>query len=129
MSKVFQMIGGSGGSIKLASIEITTPPTKTAYKAGEPFSMAGMVVKATYSNGATLIATGVSVEPSGGLEAGRTSVTIRYTEGGEEAWTAAQTASVPAVREARPCPQAPAFAAGFRGSGRRPLPHREAAFL
>lgn len=82
MSKVFQMIGGSGGGIKLASIEITTPPTKTAYKAGEPFSMAGMVVKATYSNGATLIATGVSVEPSGGLEAGRTSVTIRYTEGG-----------------------------------------------
>ena len=82
MSKVFQMLGGSGGSIKLASIEITTPPTKTAYKAGEQFSTAGMVVKATYSNGATLIATGVSVEPSGGLEAGRTSVTIRYTEGG-----------------------------------------------
>ena len=72
MSKVFQMLGGSGGSIKLASIEITTPPTKTAYKAGEQFSTAGMVVKATYSNGATLIATGVSVEPSGGLEAGRT---------------------------------------------------------
>ena len=82
MSKVFQMIGGSGGGIKLASIEITTPPTKTAYKAGEQFSTAGMVVKATYSNGAMLIATGVSVEPSGGLEAGRTSVTIRYTEGG-----------------------------------------------
>ena len=76
------MLGGSGGSIKLASIEITTPPTKTAYKAGDQFSTAGMVVKATYSNGATLIATGVSVEPSGGLEAGRTSVTIRYTEGG-----------------------------------------------
>ena len=64
MSKVFQMLGGSGGSIKLASIEITTPPTKTAYKAGEQFSTAGMVVKATYSNGATLIATGVSVEPA-----------------------------------------------------------------
>ena len=82
MSKVFQMLGGSGGSIKLASIEITTPPTKTAYKAGEQFSTAGMAVKATYSNGATLIATGVSVEPSGGLEAGRTSVSMRYTEGG-----------------------------------------------
>ena len=78
MSKVFQMLGGSCGSIKLASIEITTPPTKTAYKAGEQFSTAGMVVKATYSNGATLIATGVSVEPSCGLEAGRTSVTIRW---------------------------------------------------
>ena len=93
MSKVFQMIGGSGGGIKLASIEITTPPTKTAYKAGEPFSMAGMVVKATYSNGATLIATGVSIEPSGGLEAGRTSVTIRYTEGGVSC-TATQAVTV-----------------------------------
>ncbi|MFR4012554.1 MAG: bacterial Ig-like domain-containing protein [Oscillospiraceae bacterium] len=93
MSKVFQMLGGSGGSIKLASIEITTPPTKTAYKAGEQFSTAGMVVKATYSNGATLIATGVSVEPSGGLEAGRTSVTIRYTEGGVSC-TATQAVTV-----------------------------------
>ena len=93
MSKVFQMHGGSGGSIKLASIEITTPPTKTAYKAGEQFSTAGMVVKATYSNGATLIATGVSVEPSGGLEAGRTSVTIRYTEGGVSC-TATQAVTV-----------------------------------
>lgn len=93
MSKVFQMIGGSGGGIKLASIEITTPPTKTAYKAGEQFSTAGMVVKATYSNGATLIATGVSVEPSGGLEAGRTSVTIRYTEGGVSC-TATQAVTV-----------------------------------
>ena len=93
MSKVFQMLGGSCGSIKLASIEITTPPTKTAYKAGEQFSTAGMVVKATYSNGATLIATGVSVEPSGGLEAGRTSVTIRYTEGGVSC-TATQAVTV-----------------------------------
>lgn len=82
MSKVFQMVGGSGGGIKLVSIEIVTPPTKTAYKAGELFSTAGMVVKSTYSNGATLIATGFSVEPSGGLDAGRTSVTVRYTEGG-----------------------------------------------
>lgn len=93
MSKVFQMVGGSGGGIKLVSIEIVTPPTKTAYKAGETFSAAGMVVKATYSNGATLTATGYSVEPSGGLSADLTSVTIRYTEGGVSC-TALQTVTV-----------------------------------
>mgnify|MGYP000825192632 CR=1 FL=1 len=79
---VFNMVGGGGGGVKLVSIAITTPPAKTTYVSGETFSPAGMIVTATYSNGATLIATGVSVEPSGGLEAGRTSVTIRYTEGG-----------------------------------------------
>ena len=41
-------------TLKLTSIAITTPPTKTAYKAGEIFSTDGMVVTATYSNDATL---------------------------------------------------------------------------
>ena len=81
MSKTFGMIGGGGG-IKLTGIEITTPPAKTTYTAGETFDPAGMVVEATYSNGATLIATGYAVEPSGALTDGTTAVTIRYTEGG-----------------------------------------------
>ena len=69
-------------TLKLTSIAITTPPTKTAYKAGEIFSTDGMVVTATYSNDATLVCTGYSVSPSGALSAGTTSVTIQYTEGG-----------------------------------------------
>ena len=86
MSKTFGMIGGGGG-IKLASIAITTPPAKTTYMVGETFDPSGMVVTATYSNGAKLTATGYAVEPSGPLSDGMTSVTIRYTEGGRSVTT------------------------------------------
>jgi hypothetical protein len=81
MSKVINMSGGGGGGIKLDSIAITTAPSKTAYKAGESFSTAGMVVTATYSNGATAKATGYTYDTSG-LKAGQTSIEISYTEGG-----------------------------------------------
>lgn len=49
-----ERIVGIAIGIKLTGIAITTPPTKTAYKVGETFDPAGMVVTATYSNGATL---------------------------------------------------------------------------
>ena len=78
---VFNMVGGGGG-IKLQSIAVTTPPAKTSYLSGERFDPAGMVVTATYTNGAKLAATGYAIEPSGPLSDGMTSVTIRYTEGG-----------------------------------------------
>ena len=81
MGNVINMAGGGQG-VRLVSIAIITAPNKTAYKAGETFNPAGMVVQATYSNGATLNCTGYSYEPSGPLPAGQTSVTIRYTEGG-----------------------------------------------
>lgn len=82
MSLVFNMVGGGGGGIKLTGIAITTPPTKTTYTQGETFDPAGMVVTATYSNGATLKCTGYSYEPNTPLADGTTKVTIRYTEGG-----------------------------------------------
>ena len=83
MSKTFGMVGGGGGGgIKLDSISITTPPAKTTYTAGETFDPAGMVVEATYTNGATAIATGYTYSPSTGLTDGTTAVTIQYTEGG-----------------------------------------------
>ena len=83
MSLVFNMVGGGGGGgIKLASITITTPPAKTTYMAGETFDPAGMVVEATYSNGAKTVATGYSYIPSTALTDGTTAVTIQYTEGG-----------------------------------------------
>ena len=79
--------------VKLVSISITTAPTKTAYKAGETFSTAGMVVTATYSDGTSQVCTGYSVSPSGTLRAGMTSVTIQYTEDGITV-SATQTISV-----------------------------------
>lgn len=82
MANVFNMVGGGGGGIKLAAISITTPPVKTTYTAGETFDPAGMVVEATYTNGATAIATGYTYSPSTGLTDGTTEVTIQYTEAG-----------------------------------------------
>lgn len=82
MGSTLNMVGGGGGGIKLESIAITTPPNKTQYLAGETFNPAGMVVTASYSNGATLVATGYSYTPDGPLTDGVTSVTITYTEGG-----------------------------------------------
>lgn len=80
MSIVFNMT--EGAAVKLVSISITNPPTKTTYTAGESFDPAGMVVTAVYSNGVTATATGVSYSPSGALTDGTTSVTVQYTEGG-----------------------------------------------
>lgn len=81
MSKVFNMVGGGGGGIKLDAISIQTPPNKTTYTAGELFNPAGMEVKATYTNGATMLVGGYTYSPTE-LTDGTTQVTIQYSEGG-----------------------------------------------
>lgn len=79
---VFNMVGGAGGGIKLESIAITTPPDNITYLPGEVFDPAGTVVTASYSNGATLTATGWTYSPSGALPEGTSEVEIIYTEAG-----------------------------------------------
>ena len=64
----------------LSSIAITTPPAKTAYKYGELFSGAGMVVTATYSDGSTDTVTGWKVSPERALILSDTDITVSYTE-------------------------------------------------
>lgn len=82
-SKFLTMVGGgAGGGIKLESISITTPPDNITYLPGEVFDPAGMVVTASYSNGATLTATGWTYSPSGALSEGTSEVEIIYTEAG-----------------------------------------------
>lgn len=73
--------GGGSGDITLASISIATPPLKTAYRPDERFDPTGMVVQATYSNGATLIVSGYTVSPQI-MSRGTEYVTVTYTEGG-----------------------------------------------
>ncbi len=63
----------------LTRIEITTPPTKTAYVEGNTFSTAGMVVTAFYDNDTSGVVTGYSVDPVGPLTAADVRVTISYT--------------------------------------------------
>lgn len=89
-------IVGTAVGIKLTGIAITTPPTKIAYKAGETFDPAGMVVTATYSNGATLTSPSYTFSPAGALTADDTAITIIYTEGGVTK-TATQSITVIAI--------------------------------
>lgn len=81
VGKVFNVTGGGGGSgsLKLVSISVKTPPTKTTYKSGETFDPTGMVIEADYGFGLTSEVTGFSCAPTV-LTDGTTAVTITYTE-------------------------------------------------
>lgn len=72
--------------IKLSSIAVATPPTKTAYTTGEQLTMEGLEITATMNNGDTETvsygAEGLSYSPTEGTvitESGN--VTITYTDG------------------------------------------------
>lgn len=68
---------------KVVRIEITTPPTKTEYKAGEDFDPTGMVVTAHYTDGTTadLSRDKYVIFYGDKLALGRASVTIQYNDG------------------------------------------------
>ena len=66
----------------LASIAITTPPSKTSYKIGEYFNTSGMVVTATYTDGSSSQITGYTYSPTQFSTIGTQTVTISYTRGG-----------------------------------------------
>ena len=78
---VFNMVGGGGG-IKLSAIAVITAPAKTIYTVGDTFDPAGMVVKATYSNGATANVTGYTCSPTALNTVGTQAITVSYTERG-----------------------------------------------
>ena len=82
---------------ELSGIAITTAPNKVNYNEGENFDKTGMVVTATYSDGSTAAVTGYTVTDGENLTAGKTSVTISYTENGVTK-TATQTITVEAKR-------------------------------
>ena len=70
-------------------IEITTPPTKTKYNAGEDFDPTGMVVTAFYDDNSKDVlhktgdgcTTGYTIFQGTGLTQGQTDVTIQYDDG------------------------------------------------
>ena len=66
----------------LDHIPVTTPPNKTAYKYGETFQPAGMVVTAHYNDGSSAAVTGYTYSPTGALATGNTTITVSYAEGG-----------------------------------------------
>lgn len=79
---VDQTGGGGSGVVTLESIEITTPPSKTQYNAGDIFDNTGMVVTANYTFGLNQVVTGYTISPSGALTGDITEIAINYSEGG-----------------------------------------------
>ncbi len=69
---------------ELTGIEITNPPTKTDYVAGENFNKDGMKITVSYNDGTsrTLSDEEYTVVDGNNLQEGKTTVTIRYSEGG-----------------------------------------------
>ena len=112
-SGVYTWTQGNGGSsvVDLVRIKIATPPTKTAYKAGETFDPSGMVVTADYAIGGLVIIEDKAVTgytyPTAALAADTASVVISYTEDGEtktaqQAISVTKTAiTIPTYRETR----------------------------
>ena len=65
----------------VASIEITTPPKRTTYFAGQTFDRAGMVVTATLKeDGGTVPVAGYEVAPDGPLVLGTEKVAVSFGE-------------------------------------------------
>lgn len=64
----------------LTDISITQAPTKTEYKEGENFDLAGMKVIAVYSDGSSKEITTYTVTDGENLTLGKTTITISYTE-------------------------------------------------
>ena len=89
----------SVSNLSLSGIEVTAAPTKTIYAAGESLDKTGMVVTASFNDGAVtrvLDAEEYTVIPET-LTAGQTEVTISYTYAsvsGDETKTAAQAVKV-----------------------------------
>lgn len=68
---------------KVDHIEITTPPTKTVYKAGDKFDPKGMVVTAVYEDDSTAVLTekDYTIFHGDKLTKGQEYVTIQYNDG------------------------------------------------
>lgn len=91
-NKDYQVIRGLGKPevVKtVKSIEITTPPDKIVYKAGEDFDPTGMVVTAFYDDNSKAVlhktgdgyTTGYTIFGGTGLTQGQAYVTIQYDDG------------------------------------------------
>ena len=75
------------GGIEFTGITVKTPPTTTEFKVGAAIDISGMVLEATYSNGATReLTTGFTYSPTVAAK-GDTEITISFTELGVTATT------------------------------------------
>lgn len=104
IAAVHDSVGGS--DLKLHRLYIDAQPKKTAYKAGETFDPAGMVVKGDYALDGTVVIEGreitnYSYYPMSPLSAGTAEVTVSASGGGVTL-TAAVTVEVTKTSVAKP---------------------------
>lgn len=78
-SRIIEILEGK----PVASIAVTTAPTKTSYTAGESFDPAGMVITATYEDETTAVVTDYTYSPTAALATTDTAITISLTSGGK----------------------------------------------
>lgn len=91
--------GGGGGTAKIRNIQITTPPAKTSYTAGETLDLTGIVVKANWSSGLSVdITAECTFAPAAGatIYEDTTEITISYVNGGTT-YTTTQAVTVQRV--------------------------------
>ena len=77
--------GGGDGTAKVRNIQITTPPNKTAYIAGQTVDLTGIVVEANWSSGLSVdITAECTFTPAAGatIYEDTTDITISYVNGG-----------------------------------------------
>ena len=89
-----------GKSTFPTGLTVTTPPTKTAYKAGESISLSGMVVMATYSDGSTADVTSeCSFSPASGavVYEDTSKITITWSWEGTITYSTSQSIAVTRV--------------------------------
>ncbi len=67
------------GSRELISIEVTTPPNRVSYEAGETFDATGMVITAYYDDGTSKVVNNYTISPIS-LSKDTTHITITYKE-------------------------------------------------
>ena len=92
--------GGGGKSTFPTQLSVTTPPTKTSYKAGESIDLTGMVVMATYSDGSTADVTSeCSFSPASGavVYEDTSKITITWSWEGTITYTTSQSITVTRV--------------------------------
>lgn len=84
---VFGAAQGSSGDIDVPfdpvkvvrRIWISTKPTKRTYQLGQQLDTTGMVVKATYSDGSTVVVTGYTVSGYSASTLGTQTITVTYS--------------------------------------------------
>ena len=110
--------GGGGKTVFPTGIEITSPPTKTTYNAGENIDLTGIVVTATFSDGSTQDVTSECIfSPASGtvIYEDTTKITANWTWEDTITYSAAQSITVKRVLTGLSITTQPAKTSYYKG--------------